>query len=158
MDTQLILEQVAQYLFYPVLLLLVALLVWTLVSLGMFARSALDRWRGRRSAVTHYCARIQTARAQADTHLDIALEQVLARAEHASLRTLNTNRFAVRAGPALGLMMATALSGLARGDLPALAQHMVVAFSATIVGIAIGVLAYGMAMVREGWQREDLDM
>lgn len=162
MPLKLILEQVSQLLFQPVLALLVALVVWTLVALGMFARSLAGRWRGRRPAVGRFTRLIDEAAADQAPDLDIRIEQVLARAEHDSLRSLNTVRFAVRAGPSLGLMgtlipMAAALSGLARGDLPALAEHMVAAFSATIVGIAIGVVAHVIVMVREGWQRQDLD-
>lgn len=162
MDLKLILEQLAQLLFVPVLALLVALVLWTLVALGMFARSAIGRWRGRRPAVQRYAGRIDAAANISLADADIRIEMVLAQAEHAALRSLNAVRFAVRAGPSLGLMgtlipMAAALNGLARGDLPALAEHMVVAFSATIVGIAIGVVAHLIAMVREGWQRADLD-
>ena len=156
------LEQVSQLLFVPVLLMLVVLTAWALVALGMFARSAAGRWRGRRPAVARLAAEIDAAAAASDANMDLDIERVLARAEHAGARSLNAVRFAVRAGPSLGLMgtlipMAAALNGLARGDLPALAEHMVVAFSATIVGIAIGVVSHVIAMVREGWQREDLD-
>lgn len=162
MDLKLILGQLSQLLFYPILALLVALVVWTLVALGMFLRSAVGRRRGSRPAVSHHTGLIDAAAASGDEHLDIRIEQVLAQAEHASLRSLNAVRLAVRSGPSLGLMgtlipMAAALNGLARGDLPALADNMAVAFSATIVGIAVGVSAHVIAMVREGWQREDLD-
>jgi biopolymer transport protein ExbB/TolQ len=34
---------------------------------------------------------------------------------------------------------------------------MVIAFSSTVVGLAVGVVAYLVAMVREGWTRADLD-
>lgn len=158
---KLILEQVSQLLFQPVLVLLVCLVIWTLVALGMFARSLAGRLRGRRPAVARVTRLVADAATQAPD-ADICIEQVLARAEHDSLRSLNTVRFAVRAGPSLGLMgtlipMAAALSGLAQGDLPALAEHMVVAFSATIVGIAIGLVAHVIVMVREGWQRQDMD-
>lgn len=162
MSMKLILEQVAQLLFQPVLVLLVVLIVWTLVALGMFLRSLAGRWRGSRPAVERFSRLIDDAANGGAPDADIRIEKVLAQADHDSLRSLNSVRFAVRAGPSLGLMgtlipMAAALSGLARGDLPALAEHMVVAFSATIVGIAIGVVAYVIAMVREGWQRRDLD-
>ena len=162
MALKLILEQVSQWLFQPVLALLVALVIWTLVALGMFLRSLAGRRRGQRPAVSRFARLIDAAAADTAPDADIRIERVLARAEHSSLRSLNTVRFAVRAGPSLGLMgtlipMAAALSGLARGDLPALAEHMVVAFSATIVGIAIGVVMHVIAMVREGWQRQDLD-
>ncbi len=44
--------------------------------------------------------------------------------------------------------MATALSGLARGDLQMLASNMVIAFSSTVVGLAVGAAAYLIAMAR----------
>lgn len=162
MHLKLMLEQISQWLFQPVLGLLVALAVWVLVALGMFLRSLADRRRGRRPAVGRFSLLIDEATASEARDLDIRIEQVLVRAEHDGLRSLNAVRFAVRAGPSLGLMgtlipMAAALNGLAQGDLPALAEHMVVAFSSTIVGIAIGVVAHVIAMVREGWQRRDLD-
>lgn len=159
---RLILEQVSQLVFYPIIALLVALVGWTVIASGMFVRSAIARWRGSRPAMTAYMRLIDAAAARDEGHLDIRIEQVLNEAEYASVRDLNMVRFAVRAGPALGLMgtlipMAAGLAGLAQGNLPALANHMVVAFSATIVGIGIGVCAHVIAMVREGWQRRDLD-
>ncbi len=179
MTLKLILEQVSQLMFQPVLALLVALVIWTLVALGMFLRSFVGRRRGRRPAVGRFAQLIDevagdamnllagagagpAAEAGTAPDLDLRIEKLLAQAEHDSLRSLNSVRFAVRAGPSLGLMgtlipMAAGLGGLARGDLPALAEHMVVAFSATIVGIAIGVVAHVIAMVREGWLRQDLD-
>ena len=162
MTLKLILEQVSQLLFQPVLALLVALVIWTLVALGMFLRSLASRWRGHRPAVGRFTRLVDMAVAEEAGETDLRIEKLLAQAEHSGLRSLNSVRFAVRAGPSLGLMgtlipMAAGLSGLARGDLPALAEHMVVAFSATIVGIAIGVVAHVIAMVREGWLRQDLD-
>ncbi len=162
MEIKSILEGIAQLLFQPVIALLILLVAWTLVASGMFARSAIQRLRGRRPAVAYYTARIDAAAQAADDPVDIRIEHVLADADHASLRSLNAVRFAVRCGPSLGLIgtlipMAAALSGLAQGDLPALANHMVVAFSSTIVGIAVGVVAHVVVMVREGWQRRDLD-
>lgn len=162
MPLKLILEQVSQLLFQPVLALLVALVAWMLVTAGMFLRSLAGRRRGRRPAVGRFARLIDAAVAAPEPDADLRIERLLAQAEHDGLRSLNSVRFAVRAGPSLGLMgtlipMAAALSGLARGDLPALAEHMVVAFSATIVGIAVGVVAHVIAMVREGWQRQDLD-
>ena len=68
---------------------------------------------------------------------------------------------AVRIGPALGLMgtlipMATALQGLADGNLPALASNMVTAFAATVVGLTISVIAFIVTSIREDWVRADV--
>lgn len=162
MTLKLILEQVSQWLFQPVLALLVALVIWSLLALGMLLRSLYARRHGSRPALVRYASQVDRAASEGGDEVDLRIEAVLAQAEHDSARSLNAVRFAVRAGPSLGLMgtlipMAAALAGLAQGDLPALADHMVVAFSATIVGIAIGVVMHVIAMVRETWQREDLD-
>lgn len=162
MELKLLLEQISNLLFYPALVLLVALLAWILVALGMFARGAWQRLRGRRPAQTRYLAMIEAVAREGGEAPDLRLEAILMQAENAAQRSLDTVRFAVRAGPSLGLMgtlipMAAALNGLARGDLPDLAGNMVVAFSSTVVGIAVGVVAYVIAMVREGWSHEDLD-
>jgi biopolymer transport protein ExbB/TolQ len=53
--------------------------------------------------------------------------------------------------------MSAALNGLAQGDLPSLAGNMVIAFSATVIGIAVGVVAYGLSLIQDAWIRKDLD-
>ncbi len=155
---------IADVLFLPVTGILLALVAWMLAQAGVFLRSAWGRLRGRRPACERYIAEIDrtvTAAAQ-PTMLDIHLEEVIQSAEHASARALGRVRFAVRVGPSLGLMgtlipMAAALNGLARGDLPALAGNMAIAFSSTVVGIAIGVVAYGLVLVQEAWAQADID-
>ena len=129
---------------------------------GLFLRSLFVRWRGGRPARKRYRRRIDAA-LTGDPHADeLVVEEIVAAAEADAARALNSVRFAIRIGPSLGLMgtlipMATALSGLAAGDLQMLAANMTIAFSATVVGLAIGVVAYLIAMVREGWTRADLD-
>ncbi len=161
MDLKHILEQVSQLLFYPVLVLLVVLIVWMLIAFGMFVRSALGRWRGSRPAVTRYTGQINAAAAHASNHLDIRIEQVLAQAEHASLRSLNAVRFAVRAGPSLGLMgtlipLGPALVGLAAGDISLLARKMEVAFATTVVGLVIGAIGFLLHQAAQRWAMDDL--
>ncbi len=153
---------IADLLFLPVVLGLLGVVGWIMVSLGLFVRSLLGRYAGRRPARDRYRAAIDAA-LSGDPHEDeLTVEEIVARAESDAARSLNAVRFAIRVGPSLGLMgtlipMATALSGLARGDLQLLASNMVVAFSSTVVGLAVGVVAYLVAMVREGWARADLD-
>lgn len=156
------LAQVADLLFLPVLILLILLVGWMLVSIGLFLRALVGRARGARPAQARYRTLIDGAVEGDPALLDIRIEEIVQRAENDAARMLNSVRFAIRAGPSLGLMgtlipMATALSGLAGGDLPGLASNMVVAFSSTVVGIAVGLVAYVIAMVREGWTRADLD-
>lgn len=156
------LAAISDILFLPVVLGLLGVVGWTVIASGLFVRTLVGRWRGARPARDRYRDAIDgalTGNAHAD---ELAVEEIVARAEGDAARSLNAIRFAIRVGPSLGLMgtlipMATALSGLARGDLQMLASNMVIAFSSTVVGLAIGVVAYLVAMVREGWARADLD-
>lgn len=73
---------------------------------------------------------------------------------------LSRTRLLVRVGPALGLMgtlipLAPALDGLARGDVDALTDNLRLAFSITVLGILIGVLALGLSLVRERLYGQD---
>lgn len=153
---------IADLLFMPVVIALIGVVIWTMIAVGLFLRSFIGRARGRRPARDRYRAAIDAALTGNAHDDELAAEEIVARAESDAARSLNSVRFAIRVGPSLGLMgtlipMATALSGLARGDLQVLASNMVIAFSSTVVGLAVGVVAYLVAMVREGWTRADLD-
>ncbi len=103
------------------------------------------------------------ARNDSEQHetLDIRLERLLQDAELGLIKSLDKIRFAIRVGPALGLMgtlipMGIALSALAQGDMPKMAGSMVTAFTTTVVGLACGMAAYLMSMVREKWVKADM--
>ena len=74
---------------------------------------------------------------------------------------LDRVRFVIKVGPSLGLMatlipMGIALAALAQGDIPRMAGSMVTAFTATVVGLVAGTIAYLVALGREKWLRADL--
>ena len=155
------LHLLAGVLIWPVMLGLLGLAATTLLVLGGYAREAWDRWRGRKNALTASMHRL-TVCAQDNDHeaLDLRLERRLQLEERLRWQAVARLRLAVRVGPALGLMgtlipMAYALQGLAEGDLPALASNMVTAFAATVIGLAISVLAYLVSSSREHWVRTD---
>ena len=54
-----------------------------------------------------------------------------------------------------GAPLAPALDGLARGDVDALTDNLRLAFSITVLGILIGVLALGLSLVRERLYGQD---
>jgi biopolymer transport protein ExbB/TolQ len=63
--------------------------------------------------------------------------------------------------PILGLMgtlipLGPALSGLANGNMQALSGNLIVAFTATVVGLLISGVAYGMGLARRTWYASDL--
>ncbi|WP_194839871.1 MULTISPECIES: MotA/TolQ/ExbB proton channel family protein [Aeromicrobium] len=73
---------------------------------------------------------------------------------------LGRTRLLVRLGPALGLMgtlipLAPALDGLARGDVDALTENLRLAFSITVLGILIGVIALALSLLRERLYGQD---
>ncbi len=84
----------------------------------------------------------------------------LADFDFAGQRRLGRTRLLVRLGPALGLMgtlipLSPALSGLAKGDIATLTENLRVAFSVTVLGILIGVVAFGLSLVRERLYGQD---
>jgi biopolymer transport protein ExbB/TolQ len=77
-----------------------------------------------------------------------------------SMRRLERTRMLVRAGPGLGLMgtlipLSPALAALGEGDVRELSEGLRVAFGVTVVGILIGLLAYGLSLVRDRLYAQD---
>ncbi|MEQ1910357.1 MAG: MotA/TolQ/ExbB proton channel family protein [Vicinamibacterales bacterium] len=84
------------------------------------------------------------------------LEHVVLAHEERIRGRLTMPRLLVKVGPSLGLLgtlipMGASLASLASGNLEAMAGQMVVAFTTTIVGLAVGTLAYVVATVRQHW-------
>lgn len=76
-------------------------------------------------------------------------------------KRLDRTRLLVRAGPALGLMgtlipLAPALSALGKGDPQVLADELQTAFAITVVGVAVGLIAFTVALIRERYYTKDL--
>jgi biopolymer transport protein ExbB/TolQ len=157
-----LLSQLAGVLFLPVTVALLAIVAWLLLQLGATLREAVQRLMGRRPRRDAGQAALAHVALGSPDGLVLRLEAAVLDAEAAAARRLNAVRFAIKVGPSLGLMgtlipMSAALTGLAKGDLPSLAGNMVIAFSSTVVGIAAGVVAYLLTLVREDWTRRDLD-
>ncbi len=101
---------------------------------------------------------IQTAARETQLH-DGAIENLLLEREERLRRDLDLPRALVKVGPSVGLLgtlipMGTSLAALASGNLEAMAGQMVVAFTTTIIGLAIGTLAYVVTLVRQNWVNE----
>lgn len=157
---------ISSALFYPVVAGLVLLTFWIVIFFGGFLREYLERRQGVSHQVAKYKKAINSniqpsaLNLQPDT-FDINLERLLQETELALIKSLDKIRFAIRVGPALGLMgtlipMGISLSALAQGDMPKMAGSMVTAFTTTVVGLACGMAAYLMSMVKEKWVRADM--
>jgi len=98
------------------------------------------------------------ARLAADpAHLGKLVTDIEIEAAHAQSRM----NLGVRLGPALGLIgtlipMGPALLGLSAGDIGGIAGNLALAFSTTILGLAISVLCYFIAIGRRHWYAKDL--
>jgi biopolymer transport protein ExbB/TolQ len=76
-------------------------------------------------------------------------------------KRLDRVRLLVRAGPALGLMgtlipLAPALAALGKGQPSVLADKLQTAFSITVIGVAVGLIAFTVALIRERYYTKDL--
>ena len=156
---------VSTALFYPVIVVLVLLIFWIAISSGSILREYVERKQGNLSSLSKYKKTLESAIMSSshtqNDHLDIRLEKLLQESEHDLVKSLDRTRFIVRTGPAIGLMgtlipMGIALSALAQGDMPQMAGRMVTAFTTTVAGLACGVMAYIMSMVKEKWVRADM--
>lgn len=152
---------VSGILYYPVILGLVALVFYMLVLIGGLVRESLDRQRGRYPALHRYRSDLSHLISHVDRDSwDVEMEALLQEWERTIGKPVDRARFIVRAGPGIGLMgtlipMGVALAALAQGSMPEMAQHMVSAFTAAVVGLGSGVVAFAIALVREQWTRAD---
>ncbi len=155
---------ISSSLFYPVIAALVFLTIWTLYALGAFLRELIERKRGVSFAVKLFRDQISNQISLMEgphRDMDILLERLLQDNEIRLQRSLDRTRFMVRVGPALGLMgtlipMGVSLASLAKGDMPKMASSMVTAFTTTVVGLACGVVAFLITLVKERWVKMDL--
>ncbi len=156
------LYSISTALYYPVTVGLALLVFAILVMLGALLREHLDRRRGRRVWVEGFRVELERlARTLPPAEHELEAEHLLQGHEIAMMRPVELARFVVRAGPGIGLMgtlipMGIALAAVAQGSMPAMAQHMVHAFNAAVVGLGSGVVAFAVALLREQWLRADV--
>lgn len=106
-------------------------------------------------------ALIEIAAAGQDADRGRSVEHALARYELAVQRRLDRTRLLVRAGPAIGLMgtlipLAPGLAALGEGNVGQLAENLRDAFGATVVGLLVGTVAFGLTLARTRMYTEDL--
>ena len=92
---------------------------------------------------------------------DEKVEDLNQRKEHSLAREVDKVRLIVRIGPSLGLMgtlipMGTGLAGLTQGDMAQLSSSLILAFTTTVVGLAVGITAHFFSVVKERWVTEDM--
>lgn len=165
---------VSSSLLFPVLLLLCLLTLWTVVYSGHFFSMWLSRRRLKpdplaAAAGKEFSALPPDVRAFADKLLaiphdhrrEIAVLNLLREMEHRMWKSLDGLKMLIRIGPGLGLIgtlipMGTGLASLGQGDISRLSGDLVIAFTTTVVGMALGLAAYCFFTVRRRWIEEDI--
>jgi biopolymer transport protein ExbB/TolQ len=171
---------VSSSLLYPVLILLALLVLIVIIYAGSFFAEWLERVRlhscpcqdlpallktGQPSAavshrVNHYMTILhQTMSDSSDC--EAAVENLLQGTMLKLWKSMDRLRIMLRVGPSLGLIgtlipMGTGLAALGQGDLTKLTTDLVIAFTTTVVGLAIGTTAFCFYTVQRSWIEEDI--
>jgi biopolymer transport protein ExbB/TolQ len=178
------LSHIATALRVPVLIAAVLVLILCALELGRFGAEWWRRFRNRRFDLRELVARAIAEPAHAAHYANYVGDAITARAvlaiagappadrataaEHALVdyelaveRRLDRTRLLVRAGPAIGLMgtlipLIPGLAALSGGDVATLANDLRDAFGATVVGLLVGTVAFGLTLARTRMYTEDL--
>ncbi len=160
----------------PVVLLLCLAAVWLLYYSGQFFGLWLARKRlplQKNGIEAMLACRFEEfprpVRNFADTFLrlrqepraDIAVLNLLRETEQRMWCSLDQLKLLIRLGPGLGLIgtlipMGTGLAALSEGDLTRLSGDLVIAFTTTVVGMALGLLSYVFFTIQRRWVEEDV--
>jgi len=171
---------ISSSLLYPVLFLLVVLTLLVIAYAGTFLGEWIERLRLKKCTPherVHLLAAAQPSAVFSHrvNHFIRQLSQTLERVhfrkavvenlfEETALRhwkSLDRFRILVRTGPSLGLMgtlipMGTGLTALGQGDMTQLSTNLVIAFTTTVVGLAVGTTAFCLYAVQRRWIEEDV--
>lgn len=167
---------VASSLLVPVLILLVFLTVWMVVYCGGFVGTYFRRSRlpppvdvpqaiarqeftGFPDVVVRFSARLLEAIQHENR--DVVVVNLLRESEQRLWKSLDRLKMLIRIGPGLGLIgtlipMGTGLAALGQGDLTRLSGDLVIAFTTTVVGMALGLLSYFFFTIQRRWVEEDV--
>ncbi|GBC62545.1 biopolymer transporter [Desulfonema ishimotonii] len=167
-------------LLYPVLFLLAVLVLFIIAYAGTFFAEWLERTRLRRcppqllpdmlkndepeGMVSHRVIRYLDALREVirqKTGVETAIENLLQTTTLELWRSTDRLRILVRVAPSLGLIgtlipMGTGLAALGQGDMTRLSADLVIAFTTTVTGLAIGTTAFFFYTVRRRWIEEDI--
>ena len=165
-------------LLYPVILLLMAFVVWSLALAGEFISEYTRRYRDvtgldelcRKTDVSDLRNGKQPFFVSAFMH-DLAdqigrgyfnFDRLFGDCEIAMAKKLETTRILATVGPMLGLMgtlipLGPALMGLAEGDVEQLASNLVIAFATTVLGLFSGTIGFSLTMIRRRWYQQDIN-
>ena len=89
------------------------------------------------------------------------VEALIQEKEMKLIKEVDRTRLVVRIGPSLGLMgtlipIGIGLAALSQGDMAQMTSSLIIAFTTTVVGLALGILAYFFTTIKSRWVQEDI--
>ncbi|SLM31912.1 Biopolymer transport protein-like protein [Desulfamplus magnetovallimortis] len=101
------------------------------------------------------------ARGKGAFDMEVAVENMLQATTLELWKSIDRLRILVRVAPSLGLIgtlipMGTGLAALGQGDMTRLTSDLVIAFTTTVTGLAIGTSAFFFYTLRRRWIEEDI--
>jgi len=172
---------ISSSLLYPVLFLLVVLTFLIIIYAGAFFSEWIERLRLSKcpagelpalmktgelsSVVSHrvksYVKDLHAILKEGRPDAEVAVESLLQETTFRLWKSMDRLRILVRAAPSLGLIgtlipMGTGLAALGQGDMTKLSTDLVIAFTTTVTGLAIGTAAFFSYTVRRRWIEEDV--
>jgi len=172
---------ISSSLLYPVLFLLVVLTCWILIYSGSFFAEWLERIRLKKypperlpqiirqgdnpgvfpQRINTYIKELRLLLNNKDRSTEADIENFLQEKTLNLWKSLDWSRMVIRIGPSLGLLgtlipMGTGLAALGQGDMTRLSSDLVIAFTTTVVGLAIGTVAYFFYTIKRRWVEEDI--
>lgn len=111
--------------------------------------------------VRRYLDRLQDLILHRDRFLTQRVETLIQTSEYDLTRSLDRLKVVVKTGPALGLIgtlipMSTGLAALIQGNVSQVSSNLVIAFTTTIVGLAVGMTAFVFVTAKARWVQEDI--
>ena len=158
-----IMAQLSHLLMAPVILIIVALLIYAIYALGGF----LGQYSLRKKYAPIYAMQVETG--QTDWLKGYPVHNYYVNNPEASedelevyaLKKLETLRIVTRIAPMLGLIatmipMGPALQALADGNIQGISENLIIAFAAVIWGLVIATLTFWPATVKKRWFAAEL--
>ena len=172
---------ISSSLLYPVMFLLVLMTLWMLICAGAFFAEWLERIRldhcepeelpnmilnpdkpsvfPRR--VDDYMIKLRNMFADGRKSSELETENLLQEKSLDLTKSLEKVGLIIRIGPGLGLIgtlipMGTGLAALGQGDMTKLSSDLVIAFTTTVVGLALGMVAFFFFTIKKRWVEEDI--
>ncbi|CAN2049900.1 Biopolymer transporter [Candidatus Magnetomoraceae bacterium gMMP-13] len=171
---------IASSLLYPVLFMLVIMTIWIIIYSGSFFAEWIERLKltkypseklpeiirqgnGQKifsHRVKNYIIRLQKVMSSGQS-TPVEIENMIQEKTLKIWKQMDRLRILVRVAPGLGLIgtlipMGTGLAALGQGDMTKLTTDLVIAFTTTVVGLALGMAAFFFYTVKRRWIEEDI--